>query len=214
MAHDIQKRVLKFYAPIARDPHHRLRSWEHCYLHFRRHATFTTPEHLDTAALHLAFYLASWGMYRGSTALLWKDYQVHTPVVATLLEPKYAKLWDFDLRDKSVPLVVSLAEALRSTYGQQFTGVGGTPRLATDTLITKVLLGTMGCTPARDNYFVTGFRRAGFRCSRFGRNFLDQVLQFYRDHVREFEAARDVILERSGVAYPPMKLVDMYFFTE
>ena len=36
---------------------------------------------LDYLSLQLAFYLASWGMYRGSSFLIQKDYRVHIPVV-------------------------------------------------------------------------------------------------------------------------------------
>lgn len=49
-------------------------------------------------SLQLAFYLASWGMYRGSSFLLQKDYRVHIPVVKELLQKKYDVLLgaDFD----------------------------------------------------------------------------------------------------------------------
>jgi hypothetical protein len=39
----------------------------------------------DAAALQLGFYLASWGMYRGSSFLLRRWSTVHVVVVATCL---------------------------------------------------------------------------------------------------------------------------------
>ena len=36
---------------------------------------------VDYLTLQLAFYLASWGMYRGSSELLQKDYLIHEPIV-------------------------------------------------------------------------------------------------------------------------------------
>jgi hypothetical protein len=219
MATDIQEQVVGFYDVLARDSHHRYRSWEHCFQHFRQHSTFTTEDHLDVACLHLTFYLASWGMYRGSSALLWKDYRVHQQAVATLLDTKYSSLWDLHFSDATkdsriVALVVSLSAALRSTYHQQITEVDGAPAdfQATDTLITKLLLGTLGCTPACDRYFILGFRHAGRHYSRFSETFLADVLCFYRDHATEFQQTRDAIIQRGGVSYPPMKLVDMYFW--
>ena len=69
------KNIVKEY--IAKcNKNHRYLSWEHCY------EAFGNPNNsIDYLALHLAFYLASWGMYRGSTELLQKDYKIHIPVV-------------------------------------------------------------------------------------------------------------------------------------
>ena len=48
---------------------------------------------LDSMCLHLAFYLASWGMYRGSAFILQYDYRKHKKAVLTLLQGKYEHLW-------------------------------------------------------------------------------------------------------------------------
>lgn len=219
MVSEIKQQVLAFYARLACNSHHRYRSWEHCFQHFRQHSTFTTPEHVDTASLHLAFYLASWGMYRGSSALLWKDYRIHQPAVEVLLDSAYSSLWDLLPRDATeddrvVALVVSLSDALRDIYHQQITEVDGKSRdyQPSDTLITKLLLGTMGCTPACDRYFKLGFRHAGLPNSAFSGRFLAEVLRFYRNHSTEFQETRDAIVQQGGISYPPMKLVDMYFW--
>lgn len=75
MIFDIKDNILAFHTQIADDPNHRYRSWDHCYSHFQKRASFTSDEDIDTASLHLAFYLASWGMCRGASWLLWKDYR-------------------------------------------------------------------------------------------------------------------------------------------
>ena len=85
--YQIKTEILGFYNSLAAVPNHRYRSWEHCYGYFRRHASFRTEADHDIASLHLAFYLASWGMYRGSSALLWKDYKIHRPAISKILEP-------------------------------------------------------------------------------------------------------------------------------
>lgn len=219
MMGEIKKQILAFYDRLACDSHHRYRSWEHCFHHYRQHSTFTTPDHLDTASLHLAFYLASWGMYRGSSALLWKDYRIHLPAVAILLNPAYSTLWDLDLRDANndsriATLITSLSDDLRATYRRQIAEVDGTPRdfQSSDTLITKILLGTLGCAPACDRYFILGFRHIGLPYSRFSKSFLVNVLRFYRTHTAELQETRDAIMQSGGVSYPPMKLIDMYFW--
>ena len=50
-------------------------------------------EKLDLMCLHLAFYLASWGMYRGSAFILQYDYRKHKKAILTLLQGKYEHLW-------------------------------------------------------------------------------------------------------------------------
>ncbi len=60
------------------DPHHSFNSWKHCFNYFKEnHSRLNEEDVLDIAALHLGFYLASWGMMRGSRDLLQKDYKIH-----------------------------------------------------------------------------------------------------------------------------------------
>lgn len=46
-------------------------SRNHCFEAFGR------LKDLELLSLHLGFYLASWGMYRGSSGLLQKDFLIH-----------------------------------------------------------------------------------------------------------------------------------------
>ncbi len=58
---------MKHIAKVAADPHHRLRSArDHANRHWQEYVAGRVPD-ADHAALHLAFYLASFGMYRGSS---------------------------------------------------------------------------------------------------------------------------------------------------
>jgi hypothetical protein len=210
----IKNEILAFYGSIVKDPNHRYRSWEHCYGYFQKHASL---DH-DIASLHLAFYLASWGMYRGSTALLWKDYRIHKLAVSKLLDAKYRTLWNLHLGDSghdntTAELIISLSNELKKIYRKQITHVNGTKKnyKPSEILITKILLGTVGCTPACDNFFVVGFRKKQ-KYSRFRKKFLCQVFQFYRDHEPAFLETQKAIKEQGGIYYPSMKLVDMYFW--
>jgi len=83
---EIAEKILKFHAQLDGDDNHRYKSWEHCYTYFIQHKTV-----IDTACLQMAFYLASWGMYRGSSFLLWKDYLIHKEVVEHLLKNKHPR---------------------------------------------------------------------------------------------------------------------------
>ena len=79
----IIKSSTEFYNDLKVDENGRYRSWEHCYSHFIK-ARGSQEIDYDYLSLQLAFYLASWGMYRGSSFLLQKDYKVHIPVVEEL----------------------------------------------------------------------------------------------------------------------------------
>ena len=87
------KKTGEFYEELKVQDRHRYRSWEHCYAQF--YETRQNPEkaNVDNLSLHLAFYLASWGMYRGSSFLLQYDYTIHTSVVKEILKPEYNKLF-------------------------------------------------------------------------------------------------------------------------
>ena len=75
---EIISRVKTFYKSISDVPDHRYKSWEHCYFFFKKLRNKELSERdIELAQLHLAFYLASWGMYRGSSFLLQKDYTVY-----------------------------------------------------------------------------------------------------------------------------------------
>ena len=203
----IVNNTLDYYRLYAQEPHGRHKSWEHCYLHFRG-KRLKSKNDFDNAALHLAFYLASWGMYRGSSQIFHKDYKIHIPVVRVLVSPKYEALWSLDcdslqLNDPSIGLIFKLAEDVRKALMQN--GITPTP-----TLTTKIIMGTAGCVPAYDRNFVAGVKRLGKFPASFGSKSYGGIVQFYQEHADEFKEAQ-AIIAKSSFEYPPMKLVDMYF---
>ena len=80
----------RFYDELKLDSNARYRSWEHCYSNFY-HARGKEDVDIDYLSLGL-HYLASWGMYRGSSFLLQKGYKIHIPVIEELLKNKYDPL--------------------------------------------------------------------------------------------------------------------------
>ena len=92
---EIINQGLKFYNKLREDENGRYRSWEYCYkiFHDAHTSNNVDDDFIDYLCLHLSFYLASWGMYRGSSFLLQRDYKVHKPVIKILLEDKYNSLW-------------------------------------------------------------------------------------------------------------------------
>lgn len=79
--------------------------------------------------LHLAFYLASWGMYRGSSFLLQKDYRVHYDVVKEILNERYNSLWNIDCeeltKENNLNLIFEISEKIREIYIRERNNLDG-----------------------------------------------------------------------------------------
>lgn len=84
--------VSGFYKNLQKDSNGRYHSWEYCYSNFYNARGQNEPD-LDYLSLQLSFYLASWGMYRGSSFLLKKGYKIHIPIIEELLSKKYDPLF-------------------------------------------------------------------------------------------------------------------------
>lgn len=81
------------YDSMKDDPHHRYLSWEYCHEAFRLNRRPQIDATIDYLCLHLAWYLASWGMLRNSF-LMQKDYKIHADVVRLIYQPEWDDLWD------------------------------------------------------------------------------------------------------------------------
>lgn len=210
----ISKMIRAYFGNMTGE-HHRYRSWEHCYKYFHESRLRAIAVDRDHAALQLGFYLASWGMYRGSSFLLKHTYTVHRGVIDQLVSQRFSVLWkqDFGEGDHDAELVPVICEAIRAVRDayRPFTPAVES-RQASDTLVTKVILGTIGCLPACDRYFIDGFKTAKFRYSYLNAKFVERVLQFCRENVGDLRKEQERIERASGIHYPLMKLVDMYFW--
>ncbi|MBT3982915.1 MAG: hypothetical protein HOE90_16260 [Bacteriovoracaceae bacterium] len=212
MASDIYNKVTNFYSLLLEDNNHRYKSWEHCYSHFMDD---DASSNVDISCLHLSFYLASWGMYRGSSFLLWKDYRIHKPVVEKLLKNRHLQNYDFSsIDDTDLKEILDLAKWIKNWYRENINKVNGESKSvnATYTLVTKIMLGTVGCIPAYDRYFIDGMRMSGIKYSKLSQTNLSAVSQFYKNNKAEFIRAQKAIQKKCKVNYPAMKLVDMYFW--
>lgn len=79
-------------------------------------------------------------------------------------------------------------------------------------LITKVLLGTMGCVPAYDRYFKKGVSNYKITSQMFGMHSILKLSEYYKDNEAELEQARNRISKTRHVEYPQMKILDMAFW--
>lgn len=207
--HDVAVKVNEFYLRLTDDRHHRYLSWEHCYDFFGQDVN-----DLDKACLHMAFYLASWGMYRGSSFLLWKDYLIHKEVVKQLLKHKHLRKTTADYSHSDIDEIIELCDWIRGWYKKNVGEVNGEEKEVniSDTLVTKIVLGALGCVPAYDRYFIDGLRKAYIGPFRPTRDGLQSLVNFYVNNRKQFDILQEKIRTRGKKPYPAMKLVDMYFW--
>ncbi len=194
---------LNGFTNLLDSPNHRYLSWEHCHHEFLNERNRLKPN-IDLLSLHLGFYLASWGMMRGSSQLLQKDYKIHTDAIKILLQPKYKSLWGKTWTDTKTDMkdlnLLFDKKGLVNELSMYYQGVNISP---TDTLITKILLGTMGCVPAYDRFLKTGLGAEEI-IQQFGRNSMKQVIDRYGISSR-FSLP-------SYKTYPQMKIIDSIFW--
>lgn len=115
----IHKTIMAFMSGMK--PHDRLRSWDHCYRYFHSRTSQEIAHDLDHAALRLGFYLASWGMYRGSGFLIECDYTIHRDVIERLTTTRYDRLWQEEFGSGNndadlLPIIQSAVAAVREGY--------------------------------------------------------------------------------------------------
>lgn len=205
-----------FYDDARANENGRSRSWEHCYRVFRDARTDSSPDY-DYLSLNLAFYLASWGMYRGSSFLLQKDYKVLSPIVEKVLKPEYDCLFGIacaDLRESEVQerltnvydCIVEYFRPIRDEVAGYEVASSVSP-----VLITKILMGTLGCVPAYDRFFQDGVATYKVTTREYSRNSLLRLADFYEAHDDRLEEARRG-MQCDGLIYPQMKLLDMGFW--
>ena len=202
-----------FYEDARANENGRSRSWEHCYRVFRDARTDPSPD-CDYLSLHLAFYLASWGMYRGSCFLLQKDYKVLVPVVEEILKPECDCLFGVactDLRNNDVwAQLKKLSDYISDYFDPIRKEVRGraVASSVSPVLITKILLGTLGCVPAYDTFFEKGARHLGIKEKNYNEDSLLELADFYEAHNDRLEEARRG-MRVGDLIYPQMKLLDM-----
>lgn len=204
--------IRTYFNETIKDSHGRYMSWRHCYNAFIGNRDDIDERTIDYLALHLAFYLASRGMYRGSSFLLQKDYKVHVPVVKILMEEKYNPLVGISAEaltnDVNLELLEDVSERIRRAYAVEIASVEGGTNNATDTLVTKILLGTLGCVPAYDRYYVRAVKQYNVSVGVYNKESVRDIAKYYLSHKDEFEIVREE-LSICGTPYPAMKLMDM-----
>ena len=237
------KKTREFYEELKVQDRHRYRSWEHCYAQFYEARQNPEKDNVDNLSLHLAFYLASWGMYRGSSFLLQYDYTIHTSVVEEILKQKYDKLLGLECNELNNEEICSLLDELNTEIKKIYDPFRSkvkkpkgkkdisqdnskdNPQDISNILVSKILLGTLGCVPAYDRFFVKAVTNIDKDTKKkvTTRNYniasLKKLIKFYEEHQERLEELRSKFLieyqfneDKKTLLYPQMKVLDMGFW--
>lgn len=201
-----------------RRPDERYTSFDYCHNYFQ-HARETgdarylaTGGCLEPSCLHLGFFLASWGMFRGGTELLQCSLHTFEPVTEAIANEEDAT-WELDVCDTPdrIEAILALGHRLGTAYNVS----------PTDALVTKTLLGVFGCVPGLDTYFTRAFamERFGQRTLKFNRRSLLEIRAYYVENRAAINSHRIYTLDfytgrNSDRRYPPAKLIDMIFYQQ
>jgi len=77
------------------------------------------------------------------------------------------------------------------------------------TLTTKIILGTIGCIPAYDRFFIAGLETEKIQKKFNSKKSFIQMIDFYLKNKEELDNLRAKFRD-----YPLMKILDMYFWVE
>ena len=176
----------------------RYKSWEYCYNFFHsvhekisdKKLSLKSPfgecvidgqkwTYKDQLSLHLAFYMASWGMYRGSSFLLQNDYTIYYGVIDAIFKDDYKELWNNENllkenKEERIGLTLDIYKDIQNALyrfkdfydtksyfcivnenSSEEDQEGLNPKFLTNKK--KKILGTIGCFPALDKNFKYGF---------------------------------------------------------
>ena len=197
------------------NPTDRYTSFDFCYNYFRQ--TTDLNRDIEKSCLTLGFYLASWGMYRGSSFLLQHSVRQFYPTIQ-YINSLDKSVWSIDVdkySTENIQTIIQIYKDIKKNLIQKDN---------TDlTLITKVLLGVFGFIPAFDSYFCDSFRsvsngRCGFR--RVSEKSLTLIGEFYNsnqeiiDKLSSETFTTDFLTEKkTNLNYPKAKIIDMYGFS-
>ncbi|WP_143008457.1 hypothetical protein [Pseudobutyrivibrio sp. YE44] len=194
-------------------------AWIDCYSVFGDYVGKNlNSDEIDRLALKLFTYLANWSMYSRGTFLMDYNYRTHYDAVRILVDFEYA-----DLYGRRYFSSVGNGRGLSSDYEEYISAVMELKRelevayakykrnndTVSEILISKVMLGALGCVPAYDtclNYALTKLQIAP---KTFSGNSLKAVLKYCEDDGKQIESCRSTLINETGIEYPDMKIIDM-----
>lgn len=195
-------------------PNERYASFDYCYNYFYSFYNengiheISSDDNIQVSCLQLGFYLASWGMMRGSSFLLEKSVRHYKNLIIAISEMN-PKLWEIDVNnysDENIQLLLNCKTDIVEALGRNYN--------PSDTLISKIMLGVFANVPAFDQYF-----GKSMHMYTFNERSLRKIKDFYEDNKLEIDYFKiqtfDFLTsEETDIYYSKAKLIDMYGFMD
>ena len=195
---------------------YRYASFDYCYSYFYNFykndiiEEIASDENLEKSCLHISNYLASWGMFRGSSYLLQKSIKFFEPLVRNIAKKENKIFWEIDLSnyEKNICNLIRCKNLIKDNlYDKEF------KIKPTNTLITKVMLGVFSNFPALDTNFCKIFKIRSVN----EKNIL-KLYNIYDINKNEFSRPSKIKvydfdnISNLNLVYNNVKLLDMYGF--
>ncbi len=182
------KRAVELFIKLSDGFETRSKTWNDCHKCFgdihgslkkSGYSRTLSPDEEEKARLYLMNYLASWGMYRGSSFVLQYDSNIYKDIIDIIFDKDYNVLWDLkyeDLKQNTSDVIIGkvckIFNAIEKKLDEKriFTMVekvdwfnqykknkaknnNTSNTKVSRTLVSKILLGTICCMPALDTNF-------------------------------------------------------------
>lgn len=215
---NVEKSINQFLAGEGknkgRQPEERYASFDYCYNYFYSFYKqnglheLANGENLQMSCLHLGFYLASWGMMRGSSFLLEKSIGNYKNLIKVISEMD-PKLWEIDVNnynEENIELLLNCKKQIFEAFGKDYK--------PTDTLITKIMLGVFANIPAFDQYV-----RKSLKVNELNEKSIWKIKDFYEGNKKEIDSFEIKTFDfltcnETNIVYTRAKLVDMCGFMD
>lgn len=173
---------------------------------FLKRTKNTTDEELAKA---LYIFLANWGMVSRGAFLMQHNYRILIPVVKILTGEKYSVLQnpEIDAVESNVSLIINLKKEINEEL-KKYTDNRNT---VSGTLISKIMMGALGCTVAYDTYVKKELKAQKIALGVFSENSIKEICGYYKAH--NIESLRKEFVLSNGTLFPPLKFFDLLLWT-
>ena len=231
---NVENCVLLFKANRKKEKYCRDKSYEICRGIFIKNLKYKNDsQKVDEMALHLFAYLANWGMLRNSF-LLYKNYKCLIPIVKEIYNHSNLLNWEPTEKEDETTFdeIMTLRDSIRKSFyddEKEYHKETVSYKLdgfeqkvfeleleekeisVTDTLVSKIMLGTLGCVPAYDTYFVRALKAYNIPQS-FNKDSLKTIISnsfsVWNDDCKKITNS----IDDSDGLYTKMRIVDMYLW--
>lgn len=205
---------------FGKSPYHRYASFDYCYGYFnsfKNKKLISSEKNIEMSCLHLVSYLASWGMYRGSSFLLREKSIKYFEDLIRWISNSPREYWKIDVSNYDTKNISVLLEIYSSISGILNLSKNRAPILAT-----KIMLGVFGNTPAYDENFRQTFSKyfnskPGF--TRYNEESLKAIKKFYNENNRLIDnlslgnkLLNFITSKENEMLYTRAKIIDMIGF--